>query len=62
MVTTELGQNKKIIIKTNGLGLYDFTGEPKNLVSGEGFLYLFAKHTTASLLIQETFDPQVKLI
>ena len=55
-----MGKTKNIIIKTNGLGLYDFTSELKNWVSGEGILNLFAKHTSASLLIQENFDPEVK--
>ena len=55
-----MGKTKNIIIKTNGLGLYDFTSELKNWVSGEGILHLFAKHTSASLLIQENFDPEVK--
>ena len=30
-------------------------------MSGEGFLYLFAKHTSASLIIQENFDPEVEI-
>jgi secondary thiamine-phosphate synthase enzyme len=55
-----LGKTKNITIKTNGLGLYEFTGELKNWVSGEGILHLFVKHTSASLLIQENFDPEVK--
>lgn len=55
-----MGKTKNITIKTNGLGLYEFTGELKNWVSGEGILHLFVKHTSASLLIQENFDPEVK--
>ena len=53
-------KTKKILIKTNGSGLYEFTDDLRAWVSGDGILHLFLKHTSASLLIQENFDPEVK--
>ena len=52
---------KKIVIKTNGPGLYEFTDELKTWVNGDGILHLFVQHTSASLLVQENFDPEVKI-
>ena len=52
---------KKIVIKTNGPGLYEFTDDLKAWVDGDGILHLFVKHTSASLLVQENFDPEVKI-
>lgn len=52
---------KKIVIKTNGPGLYEFTDDLKTWVDGDGILHLFVKHTSASLLVQENFDPEVKI-
>ncbi|MAH38264.1 MAG: secondary thiamine-phosphate synthase enzyme YjbQ [Paracoccaceae bacterium] len=51
---------KKIVINTKGSGLYEFTDDLKSWVFGDGILHLFVKHTSASLLIQENFDPEVK--
>lgn len=47
-------------ISTNGPGLYEFTGQLARWVSGDGVLTLFVRHTSASLLIQENADPEVK--
>ena len=60
MVTGNLAKTKKILIKTNGSGLYEFTDDLRTWVAGDGILHLFLKHTSASLLIQENFDPEVK--
>ncbi|WEX76468.1 secondary thiamine-phosphate synthase enzyme YjbQ [Sinorhizobium numidicum] len=53
-----------ITIATNGQGLYEFTDEAAEFVrlSGvtEGLLTVFVRHTSASLLIQENADPDVK--
>ena len=55
---------KKIIISTNGQGLYEFTSEAKGFVnqagSTEGLLTVFVRHTSCSLLIQENADPDVR--
>ncbi len=55
---------KKIIISTNGQGLYEFTSEAKGFVNQagvtEGLLTVFVRHTSCSLLIQENADPEVR--
>ena len=55
-----MAKTKIILIKTNGSGLYEFTNDLRTWVFGDGILHLFLKHTSASLLIQENFDPEVK--
>ena len=47
-------------ISTNGPGLYEFTRDVSAWVNGTGLLTLFVQHTSASLLIQENADPEVK--
>jgi secondary thiamine-phosphate synthase enzyme len=51
-------------ISTRGRGLYEFTGQVKSWVGAagitEGLLTLHLKHTSASLLIQENADPDVR--
>ena len=48
------------VIETHGPGLYEFTSEVSDWVSGDGLLTLFIRHTSASLLIQENADPAVQ--
>jgi len=49
-------------INTEGPGLYEVTGEVRDWLSGQGtgLLTLFVRHTSASLLIQENADPEVR--
>lgn len=47
-------------ISTQGQGLYAFTRDVADWVSGTGLLTLFVRHTSASLLIQENADPEVQ--
>lgn len=47
-------------IATRGPGLYEFTRDVAGWISGEGLLTLLVQHTSASLLIQENADPEVK--
>ncbi|WP_370287393.1 secondary thiamine-phosphate synthase enzyme YjbQ [Pseudooceanicola nanhaiensis] len=49
-------------INTDGPGLYEFTGEVRDWLSGQGtgLLTLLVRHTSASLLIQENADPEVR--
>lgn len=53
-----------VTIATEGQGLYEFTAEAAEFVraSGvaEGLLTVFVRHTSASLIIQENADPDVK--
>jgi secondary thiamine-phosphate synthase enzyme len=56
--------NNSIEIATRGPGLYEFTRELHRFVSAsgveEGLLTVFCRHTSASLLIQENADDDVK--
>lgn len=53
-----------LTIRTGGPGLYEFTGEANAFVreTGEetGLLTCFVRHTSASLLVQENADPDVR--
>ncbi len=47
-------------IATRGPGLYEFTDDVAQWVQGDGLLTLMVRHTSASLLIQENADPDVR--
>ena len=47
-------------MSTNGPGLYEITSQIEQWDEGNGLLTLLVKHTSASLLIQENADPEVK--
>ena len=47
-------------VSTNGPDLYEITSQIEKWVEGDGLLTLLVKHTSASLLIQENADPEVK--
>ncbi len=47
-------------LQTQGQGLYEITEQVAAWVGGTGLLTLFIRHTSASLLIQENADPDVK--
>jgi secondary thiamine-phosphate synthase enzyme len=55
---------QELTISTRGRGLYDFTLEVEKWISAnrfqEGLITLLARHTSASLLIQENADPDVQ--
>jgi len=60
-----LGQlTRELFISTRGRGLYEFTAEVENWISSnemkEGLVTLHLRHTSASLLIQENADPDVR--
>ena len=54
----------EIVIATGGRGLYEFTNDVVRLVRREkiqtGLVTLQVRHTSASLLIQENADPEVR--
>lgn len=56
--------HKQIHCQTNGPGLYEITGPVSQFVDdlamSEGLLTVFCRHTSASLLIQENADPDVR--
>jgi secondary thiamine-phosphate synthase enzyme len=53
-----------LAVETRGIGLIDITREARRFVAAagasEGTLLLFIRHTSASLLIQENADPDVR--
>ena len=55
---------QEVTIPTKGRGFYDFTAEVERLVREAGFTTglatLHLQHTSASLLIQENADPEVR--
>ncbi len=54
----------ELMIRTRGRGLYEFTEEIAAWISKNGFksglVTLLLRHTSASLLIQENADPDVR--
>jgi secondary thiamine-phosphate synthase enzyme len=54
----------EMVISTRGRGLHEFTGEVEKWIVEnkfrEGLLTLHLQHTSASLLIQENADPDVR--
>ena len=48
-------------IQTRGQGLYEFTRNVSAWVRGSGLRTLLVQHTSASLLIQENADPEVRV-
>ena len=57
--------NKAVIeVQTRGKGLYPFTDQVTRCLRQwavrEGMCYLFIQHTSASLLISESYDPTAK--
>ncbi len=54
----------EIELRTRGRGFYEFTGEVEALVAQTriqtGLVTLHLQHTSASLLIQENADPEVR--
>ncbi len=47
-------------LSTEGPGLYEFTRDVAGWVRGTGLLTLFIRHSSASLLVQENADPEVR--
>ena len=53
-----------IIVEVAGQGLHDITAQVRSAVKGAGMAsgvcHLFIQHTSASLLIQENYDPSAR--
>ena len=54
-----------IAIQTRGKGMYDFTSAVQSQIAEwgveEGMCYLFIQHTSASLAVNESYDPSARL-
>ena len=57
--------NGRLLVETEGQGLVEITDAVSRWVFGTGILHglltIFCRHTSASLLIQENADPDVRL-
>jgi len=55
----------QITISTRGKGLYPFTDAIEKRIQHwgikEGMCYLFIQHTSASLIVSESYDPSARL-
>lgn len=55
---------KTLSLETKGPGLYEFTSDARAFAghseASSGLLTIFCRHTSASLLIQENADPDVR--
>lgn len=55
---------EELLVPTSGRGFYEITGEVSRCLSlhkfSLGFIALHVQHTSASLLIQENADPEVR--
>ena len=53
-----------LTVETPGVGFHDITAEAKQFLqqagAGDGVLLLYLRHTSASLVIQENADPDVR--
>jgi secondary thiamine-phosphate synthase enzyme len=53
-----------LVVETRGQGFFEITEDVENFVSGceagDGILFMFIRHTSASLVIQENADPDVR--
>lgn len=63
-VSSQLIATATLRVDTNGQGLTDITADAANFIgragAGEGTLFVYLRHTSASLTIQENADPDVQ--
>jgi secondary thiamine-phosphate synthase enzyme len=64
-VVPELMVSATLTVETGGQGFFEITNEVRDFVArsdaGEGMLFMFVRHTSASLVIQENADPDVRI-
>lgn len=63
-VTPHLVASARLTVETKGQGFTDITGDVarflRDIAAHEGTAFLFLRHTSASLVIQENADPDVQ--
>jgi len=63
-VVPELMIAATLVVETRGQGFFEITKDVKDFVAssgaGDGVLFAFIRHTSASLVIQENADPDVR--
>jgi secondary thiamine-phosphate synthase enzyme len=61
---TQWQASAELAVETSGEGFFDITREVGRFVeesgAGDGVLFLYLRHTSASLVIQENADPDVQ--
>lgn len=62
--TPEIIASAELTVETTGEGFTDITPQARRFVTGagagDGILFLYLRHTSASLVIQENADPDVQ--
>src|SRR5262249_31015644 len=63
-IAPELMIAATLVVETRGQGFFDITEDVQNFVAGsgagDGLVFMFIRHTSASLVIQENADPDVR--
>jgi secondary thiamine-phosphate synthase enzyme len=64
-IVPELMVAATLAVETRGQGFVEITGDVRDFVArsgaGDGILFMFVRHTSASLIIQENADPGVRV-
>jgi len=63
-ITPELMIVATLVVETRGQGFFEITKDVQNFIAssgaGDGIVFVFIRHTSASLVIQENADPDVR--
>jgi secondary thiamine-phosphate synthase enzyme len=63
-IAPELMLAARLVVETRGQGFFEITKDVADFVArcgaGDGIVFVFIRHTSASLLIQENADPDVR--
>jgi secondary thiamine-phosphate synthase enzyme len=63
-IAPELMAAATLVVETRGQGFFEITKDVADFVArcgaGDGMVFVFIRHTSASLLIQENADPDVR--
>jgi secondary thiamine-phosphate synthase enzyme len=63
-VTAELMITATLVVDTGGQGFFEITRDVADFIArcgaGDGIVFVFIRHTSASLVIQENADPDVR--
>ena len=64
-IVPELMVAATLTVETKGPGFFEITKDVRDFVArseaGDGILFMFVRHTSASLVIQENADPDVRI-
>jgi secondary thiamine-phosphate synthase enzyme len=64
-IVPELMAAAALTVETEGPGFFEITKDVRDFVArseaGDGILFMFVRHTSASLVIQENADPDVRI-